>query len=127
MFAKSWPEQGSYQSNCSRMSLSALSLSRCKIDSRATSVGAQGRNQALPPFTRVLHGEFDFWSFSGCNEFLFERVKPPFLILANQFADVLARGAPVSRRNLPFTYCFKGSGSEMFSDVMAMPSYYGSS
>jgi hypothetical protein len=26
----------------------------------------------------------------------------------------------------PSTYCFKGSGSEMFSEAMAIPSYYGS-
>jgi uncharacterized SAM-dependent methyltransferase len=26
----------------------------------------------------------------------------------------------------PSTYCFNASGSEIFSDVIAMPSYYGS-
>ena len=54
--------------------------------------------------------DFNFRSLGGGDEFLFEIAEAAFLILTNEFADVLAGRAPITRSDLAFDVLFQGFG-----------------
>jgi hypothetical protein len=76
--------------------------------SSAAGALAERGDQALA--ANFGEGYFDFWSLGGSNELLFEIYKAAFLVLANQFADILAGRTPVARSNLPFYILLEGFG-----------------
>jgi hypothetical protein len=53
---------------------------------------------------------------------LFEIYEATFLVLANQFADILAGRAQSPVATCPSTYSLRASGREMFSEVIGIPS-----
>ena len=72
---------------------------------------ARPRSAATRPFAANLgDGDFNFSSLGGGDEFLLKTAQAALLVLADEFADVLAGRAPIAGGDLSFDVFFQSFG-----------------